>query len=106
METKRDKMVKELTERLDIAKETGAIGRQKYLETLIEGVKNEFTPRFVDGKQTSDVFDNLDLCGCETMQLAWWDDFGDYVEENKNACYRSACEYADLEENKRKESTD
>ena len=101
--TKREQIIKELNRRLDIAKETKATGRQKYLETLIEGVTNEFKPAYDDeGNKISTCFDNMETCGCETSQLEWWNYFGDYVEHHRPTCYNNALEYADEQEQKNK----
>ena len=101
--TKREQIIKELTRRMQIAKDTQAIGREKYLATIIEGVTNEFKPAYdEEGKKYSTCFDNMETCGCETSQLEWWNYFGDYVEEQRPTCYNNACEYADEKEQENK----
>ncbi|QDP48525.1 MAG: hypothetical protein Tp158DCM1228761_27 [Prokaryotic dsDNA virus sp.] len=103
--TKREQIIKELTRRMQIAKDTQAIGREKYLATLIDGVKNEFKPAYLEsdkGKKYSTCFDNMETCGCETSQLEWWNYFGDYVEHHRPTCYNNALEYADEQEQKNK----
>ncbi len=99
--TKREQIIKELTRRMQIAKDTQAIGRERYLATLIDGVKNEFKPAYLEsdkGKKYSTCFDNMESSGCETSQLEWWNNFADYVQEHRNTCYNNACEYADEKE--------
>jgi hypothetical protein len=97
--TNKEQIIKELRRRMQIARDTQAIGRERYLATLIEGVKNEFKPAYDDeGKKFSTCFDNMELSGSFSMQLSCWNNFADYVQEHRNTCYNNACEYADEKE--------
>lgn len=58
--TNKEGIIKELRRRMKIARDTQAIGRERYLSTLIQGVENEFKPAYDDeGKKFSTCFDNL-----------------------------------------------
>jgi hypothetical protein len=100
--TNKEEIVKELRRRMKIAKDTKAIGRERYLATIIQGVKNEFKPAYDDeGVKYSNCFDNMEQSGNQTMQLEWYNDFADFVSEDRPTCYEYACEYADkLEQEK------
>jgi hypothetical protein len=97
--TNKEQIIKELKRRMQIARDTQAIGREKYLATLIQGVQNEFKPAYDDeGKKFSTCFDSMEVSGNFSMQLSWWNNFADYVQEHRNTCYNNACEYADEKE--------
>ena len=43
----------------------------------------------------------MEQSGNQAMQLEWYNDFADFVSEDRPTCYEYACEYADkLEQEK------